>query len=135
MAILLRLTPETIPGTWPRIEPMIAGACERSNGRFTAPLILSLALRGPWQIWLAVTEAGIAAVAGTELVTYPTGLQVIAFRFCTGGDRSNWQHLVEQIIAWGRDQGCARAEGTFRIGWRRALSGWTHRHDSLERDL
>jgi hypothetical protein len=114
---------------------MISDACAKSSGRYTEPLIKEFAASGLWQIWFAVDDAGICAVAGTEMITYPTGLKVIAIRFGTGRERLKWQHFMEDVVAWGRSQGCTMAEGAFRRGWKRVLPGWHHGHDSLERAL
>jgi len=77
----------------------------------------------------------ICAVAGTRIVTYDTGLKAIDIKFGTGRDRHLWQHFMGDILRWGKSQGCALAEGSFRKGWRRVLPGWRHTHDSLEQVL
>ena len=134
-AVLVRLNSEAIEATWPRIETMIDAACERSSGRYSAPVVKAYAQRGAWQIWIALDEQGVCAVAASSINTYDTGLKSIAIRFGTGRKRRQWQHFMEDVVAWGKSQGCTMAEGNFRLGWRRALPGWTHTHDSLERAL
>lgn len=134
-AVLIRLKPEAIDATWPRIETMVAQACERSGGRHSAPVVKAYAKRGAWQIWIALDDKGVCAIAATSVITYDTGLKSIAIRFGTGRQRKSWQNFMEDIVAWGKAQGCTMAEGNFRRGWRRVLPGWTHTHDSLERIL
>lgn len=127
-----------IPATWPRIKDWIASAAEKSNGRYTEPLIRAYAERGMWQIWIAVEAGGdIAAVAGTKIIAYDTGLRTIFFLFGTGRGRKGWQDFEVDIRAWAMTQGCTLAEGCFRIGWRRIFRvfGWLHTHDFLERAL
>lgn len=114
---------------------MVEAAAQKSSGRYTGDLICKYAQAGTWQIWLVIADDGIAAVTGTEVITYDTGLKALAMRFCTGRGRRHWQHLVDDILAWGKSIGCTLAEGSFRIGWRRALPGWLHTHDCLERIL
>lgn len=134
-AILVRLTPQSLEATWPRISEMVAAACERSHGRYTAPLILGYAGDGRWQLWIAVDDRGICAVTGTEIVTYDTGLKVLAIRFGTGREREKWQHFMDEVLVWAKYQGCTLAEGSFRRGWKRVLPNWLHTHDTLERAL
>lgn len=112
---------------------MVAAAADLSSGRYTAAWIRTYAERGQWQIWIAMDEIGICAVAGTELVTYDTGLKALAVKFGTGRNRDSWQHLMNDVVAWGASQGCKLNEGGFRIGWKRVLRGWNHTHDFLER--
>lgn len=132
--ILVRLEPGAIAATWPRIESMVATACKRSGGRYLAPDVRVLATHGEWQIWIAVNEHGILAVAGTEIISYPQ-LRAISIRFGIGRDRQSWQHYRDEIAAWGKAQGCTLIEGTVRKGWRRIFTGWLHTHDFIERKI
>ena len=89
-----------------------------------------------WQLWIAVdSEGSICAVAGTELVTYPTGLLALVIHFGTGRRREIWQHFMEDVVAWGKSRGCVLAEGAMRRGWRRVLPGWSHTHDFVDRAI
>lgn len=121
--------------TWPKIETAVENAARRSRGRYTAPLIKEYARKGLWQIWIVIDDGGICGVCGTQLFTYDTGLKELTFRFCTGRDREKWQHFVDDIIAWGKANGCGIAAGIMRRGWRRVLPNWNHTHDYLERIL
>lgn len=135
-AILVRLEPRAIAATWPRIEQDVVQACLRSHGRYSAPLVRKYAEQGLWQIWLAINQAGeVCAVAGTRIVAYDTGLKALDIKFGTGRQRKIWQHFMADLLAWGKEQGCTIAEGSFRKGWRRVLPGWSHTHDCLERSL
>ncbi len=97
--------------------------------------MLHFARIGDWQIWIYTDDRGLAAVMGTEVIQYPTGLRSIVFLFCTGRNRKKWQHHMVDVLAWAKAVGCGLAQGPFRIGWRRVLSGWSHSHDFLERPL
>lgn len=135
-AILVRLEPSALAATWPKIEYAVSKAADRSHGRYTADLIRGYAQAGQWQIWIAVDDKGeICAIAGTRIAIYDTGLKAIDIKFGTGRRREIWQHFIADLLSWGKTQGCTLAEGSFRKGWRRVLPGWTHTHDSLQRDL
>lgn len=93
-----------------------------------------LAEHGDWQIWIAVDETGILAVAASEIVYYPQ-LTAISIRFGVGRNRQSWQHFRDDIAAWGKTRGCTKIEGTVRKGWRRIFTGWLHTHDFIERNI
>lgn len=132
---LALLHPLVIPDAWPKIEPFLLEACKTSKGRYTADDIKGWAERGDWQIWVVSDEDEVLSVTGTQIITYDTGLQTLAIRLCDGRERQRWQHYLEDILDWGKQQGCTKAEGTFRIGWRRVLPGWEHTHEFMERAL
>jgi hypothetical protein len=132
---LIMLQPEQIAEHEERLQPFVANVASRSHGRYSVADIFDLARRGIWQIWLAIDGKEVAAVAGTELVLYPSGLKVLAIRFGTGKGRERWQHYMDVLLQWGTAQGCTYSEGAFRKGWRKVLPGWMHTHDSLERSL
>lgn len=123
-----------MPATWPKIESLVAAACTRSVGRYQASDVHGFAARGEWQIWIAVNEQGIVAVAGTEIIHYPR-LTAISIRFGIGRERHTWQHFRDDIRAWGKSQGCTKIEGTVRKGWRKVFTGWLHTHDFIEQDI
>lgn len=132
-AILVRLEPRAIAATWPKIEKLVADAATRSRGRYLAEDVRALAEKGEWQLWLAIDQDGICAVAGTSFIPYPR-LTAFHVQFGTGRNRERWQHLMDELVAWGLANGATKAQGEFRIGWRRVLPGWTHTHDFVERD-
>lgn len=136
MTLLIRLEPQQVAATWPRIERWVSAVAARSQGRITADLVKGYAERGKWQLWIALDNAGeVCAVGGTSIITYDTGLKSLFFHFGTGRKRHGWQHVVDEMVAWGKSQGCNISEGKFRIGWRRVLPGWNHTHEFLERVL
>lgn len=134
---LIRVQPEAVDGVWPSIEAMVADACARSRGRFESRHVQVFARSGIWTLWLVVEEEDrkIVFVGGTDFNVYPTGLKTIWWRFGTGEGRENWQHLMAEILAWAKLQGCAKGEGVFRRGWRRVFTDWQHTHEFLEIDL
>jgi hypothetical protein len=135
IAVLAVLHPGEIGNYETRIRPFLDDACEETNGRFTADIIIDLARKGLWQIW-TVTKAGqLVFVGGTEIRIFHTGLKVLEIRFGVGKDRQAWQHHLDSVLNWAKAAGCLRATGAFRIGWRRVLPGWLHTHEFLERAL
>lgn len=133
--VLSLLHPAIVKDAWRNVEPFLVEACEASKGRFTAPDIKGWAENGTWQLWVVSDREDILSVTATEMITYSTGLKTLAIWICDGRERERWQHYLEDILQWGKEQGCSKAEGTFRIGWRRVLKGWEHTHEFMERPL
>lgn len=135
--ILLRIDPADILPTFARrnVDAMIADACARSGGRFEAPHVRDYFERGLWQLWLSLDQGAVRALCATEIRRYPTGLQTLVIHIGTGQGLDFMADCMNELLAEAKANGCTKAEGEFRIGWRRALTGWTHTHDVLERDL
>jgi hypothetical protein len=124
-----------VDGYWPDIESLIVAACARSGGRYEAHHVHDYFRRGVWQLWLIHDAEGIAFVGATEVIRYPTGLQSLLIRIGTGRDMRTWLHHMDEVLSRAKAHGCAKAEGEFREGLARALTGWTKTHVVLERDL
>lgn len=135
MIELKRLTPDEVPIWDPHVWSFIESACARSHGRYAPQHIMEWARTGEWQIWVVLEGGAVSFVFGTEVILFPTGMKAIAFRFGTGHNREHWQHRIDDVLAWGKAQGCDMAEGVFRKGWRRVLPGWNHTHKFLEKAL
>lgn len=127
---------EMVERLWPSVQNLIAEACERSAGRFTADGYRKRILRGEQQLWIA-TGNDLEAVIVTELATYhDTGLKVARALIGVGRNRENWLPLVRAgLVAWGREQGCSKIEIVARPGWERALPEYRKTHVFLEQGL
>lgn len=121
---------------WPEVEAFVSAACARSNGRYEAHHVHEYARLGQWQIWQVTDRSRETVfVLGTQIITYPTGIKSLDIRFGTGQGREDWLHLFDQVLAWGKAQGCTLKEGVMRKGWRRVLKGFDHTHEFLEGTL
>lgn len=132
---LVRVGPEQLPRVWPEIRSMIADACARSGGRFETQHVRDFFERGLWQLWLSYDQRDVCALCATEVRRYPTGLQTLVIHIGTGRGLQFMAACMDELLAAAKLNGCTKAEGEFRMGWRRALTGWTHTHDVLDRDL
>ncbi len=127
--------PQDIDAIWPMIRRYVDDACQSSNGRYEASHIKDFARSGVLQIWVAADGAKAHSVGATELVTYPTGVKALVWKFAVGESREEWLRFMDIVKAWAKAEGCALVEGGFRRGWRRILVGFTHTHDFLETKL
>ncbi len=133
--VLSLIHPNAVPEAWDAMAPFIEEACATCNGRYASEHIRHWAEIGDWQLWVVSDRDEVLSVTGTQIISYPTGLKSIAIRLCDGKERERWQHFLDDILTWGKGQGCTLREGMFRIGWRRVLKDWTHTHEFMEGSL
>lgn len=120
---------------WHLARPWIDRACSRSSGRYTTETVYrDLMLRNK-QLWCAVDGDNVHAVMVTEILTYATGLKTCFILMCVGRGRTDWQHLMDNIIDWAKSCGCQMMESWARPGWERVLGDWRKTHVMLEYDI
>lgn len=136
----------TLTGPWPARETAkgwdlvgahVTRACERSGGRYSALTLFEAMLAGTMQLWTIEKDGRIAACLVTEIVTYPTGLQVMSFVIVTGARRKEWVGLWPLLAEWATGVGCQRIESWARPGWSREMKrhGWVETHRLIEKEL
>jgi hypothetical protein len=136
LSALTQLAPADIDAYAARLTPLLERIADREGGRYTAEIFLAFARRGDWQLWVASEGEAVTFICATEVVKYPTGLQVLIAQFAVGtGGRSRGASWQKPVLAWAKSVGCELAEGTFRKGWRRVLPGWRCGYVFLEREL
>ena len=104
---------------WPKASKLLNRSIEMSGGRLSQITVLDGLLNREMQLWLAPEGALV-----TQIVTYPTGLKVMAL-LLVGGTMGKWLHLLPKIEAWGRAEGCEVSElGRARKGWVKMLKDY-----------
>lgn len=117
---------------WPKVEPMVAKALERSGGRFEARDILAALYEGRQQLWLhADTDIDLCVI--TEVIQYPRKRALSIF-LCVGRNRDSWIGHMADLERFGAERGCSLIEAWARPGWARVL-GWKKTHVLLEKVL
>jgi hypothetical protein len=88
------------------------GTAVSALGTHTLSDVFQQVREGKVQLW-----DGGGLLLATEIVCYPRlkSLRYIA----VGGDMIDSAGLQERVNAWGREQGCVRAETIGRKGWER----------------
>lgn len=137
MSKLFLVRPDQIDDLRDRVEPFLVRACKRSFGRFLPENVLSYARSGEWQIWIVVDGQNVTAVCGTSITQYPSGLKALVLRFGSGRGVLRHVHNIEDVLDWGRAQGCGIVESAISEGWFRMLGrqGWKCTHRCVERSL
>jgi len=116
---------------WPHVAPWISErVVERSNGEFSIEGIAEKLITGAWQLWV-VFDGEYRAVLATEI----TKEGIARIHFATGKGADRWKHLIDDIKAWAKNQGCHRLHMLARKGWARHLPEFKVTHVLLETDL
>lgn len=132
---LIAVNPRLLGDVLPLITDMLERMCKRSNGRYSMPGLLNIIATETWHLWVVYDGQDVQAVIGTELYKDVSGIKCCGIRFCTGRDASAWTHLLGQIEAWARAEGCAKIDMTARKGWAKHLPAFRLTHVMLEKDL
>jgi hypothetical protein len=127
-------TPEHVAaaeGLWlPFMDGIAAGS------RTPKEALVAQARRGDVQLHLVWDdEAGKAlALVGTYLDPEQRAMMI---RWCTGRHRRRWIHLIADLAAHAKAQGCTALKPVARLGWRRDLEalGFRATHICMEKEL
>lgn len=121
---------------WPLIRDYVAEAIERSDGKYEVTDILNALLARDMQAWAVTDGEKIDALVLTEIVSYPRQREARILA-CTGSDARQWVHLISDIEAWAKANGCARLEPIARPGWEKYLKplGFKRTHVVLTKEL
>lgn len=101
---------------------LIESALVYAGGEFSVADIERAIANGKAQLW-----EGPNSVVVTELDRFP-GKTILHF-WLAAGRSEELEAMQDGIIAWGREQGCAKARFVGRKGWERtfmAETGWVN---------
>ena len=132
---LTAINPVHLPELWPEIADLVAGVVERSRGRYSNRGVAQHLMSGDWHLWVVGVDGEIRAIVATELYRDVSGIKCCTIRFCTGRGSETWTHLLEQIEAWARADGCVRMDMIARKGWAKRLPDYRLSHVYLEKKL
>lgn len=131
---LVAVDPKRLGEVLPHIDGMLRSVVERHNGELSMAGILKKIASVEWILWLVVGD-GVKAVLTTELYFDVGGAKRCRIPFCTGENAKTWVHLLTQLEAWARDEGCVKFDMIARKGWARHLPDYRMTHVVLEKDL
>ena len=104
---------------WPEASKLLNQSIEMSGGRLSQITVLDALLNREMQLWLAPKGAMV-----TQIITYPTGLKAMAL-LLVGGTMNKWLHLLPQVEAWAKTEGCEISElPRGRKGWVKMLKDY-----------
>jgi hypothetical protein len=130
---LICVDPLRVYEIWPYVEPLLEHAMQR-GGVSDFEELEQRVWRGQALLWIVWDgERILAAVVTTISIANDRKLCTIVA--CGGEQRTRWLHLLEQIEAYARDEGCAAMVIVGRCGWERELPQYKRRSVILERTL
>ena len=90
--------PEHLPVVWDDIKFLIHRACKRSNGRHTMETVYEQIIKQQQQLWIIISEdtEKIIACATTQIMSYPTGLNMLEV-VLLGGSQKGLKYLTVKI--------------------------------------
>lgn len=135
---LLVLVPvDMVPRVIGLVLARLKSIVERSHGALSLSGVLERVVSGDWQLWFIDDGTTCHAVMLTELHTQISGRRACLVHALTGENSAGWLHLVGQLEAWARHQGCGVVEMVARKGWSRRLAphGYRTAHVYLEREI
>ncbi len=92
-------------------------------------------MRGDWLLLAVIAGERIKAVLAVETYEEVSGLKVASIRFATGEHAHEWVHLIAEIEAWAKANGCGKVEAMARKGWAKRLPDYRMTHVLLEKDI
>jgi hypothetical protein len=131
---LVSIPAEHVAGTAELWLPFMDGIA--AGSRTPKEALIAQAMRGDVDLHLVWDDAAGRALAlvGTHTDRDQKAMMI---RWCTGRARRRWLHLVEDLAAHARRQGCTVLKPVARLGWKRDLEalGFHATHICMEKDL
>lgn len=121
---------------WPAAMPHIISMADNSSGKFDPMDIVSRIAGDEWQLWVILKDEEIVASVVTAIVDYPRR-RICEGLGCAGDGARQWVHLIAEIEAWAKTQGCTLMQPIARLGWSALFKplGYKSTHLMMEKDL
>ena len=131
-----------IDKVWVLAKPYIDDALAYSNGHHHSEHFKDLLKKGKLQLWLLwdndknTIKEKMTGVVVSEIVIRSIK-KVFHLPIVTGKNRQKWQHLIEKLEEFAKDQGCDCMELVARPGWQKILDKHKYfkTHVVLEKNL
>lgn len=117
--------------------PFIQLALERTDGETSLESILSDIANRTRQLWVIKDQDEYIAAVVTMIYTTQTGFKIGEVSFAGGRDQEKWDHFVDVVGQWFKEQGCKFIDIIGRPGWHRLYEkrGFTLLNVQLRRGL
>jgi hypothetical protein len=116
------------------VGALITDAVAESRGKLSVESVIKAIQSGDWKLF-AVVSRQVDAICIVEIYREMSGLKTMAIKICTGARAHAWVHLVDEIAAEAKRQGCGKLIAIARKGWAKHLADFKLTHVMLERDL
>lgn len=132
--VLQKVPLEHAQAVIPHVLDRLTAIVNRSGDRYSVASLAQLIVSGEFQLWVIGDDA-VKAVLLTELFFAPSGKKVASIRAATGDGAEGWLHLLPELEAWAKSEGCHCIEAVARKGWARRLTDYKMTHVILEKEL
>lgn len=124
-AQLIPVTSDKIERAWPHVQRFVENFLRYADGCYLSEDIKAALLARDMQLWLAVTDNRVQAVAVTQIVRFPR--KAICHLLGVAGDNKRVITRFENDVReWAAANGCDQFEALARRGWLTFLpdAGW-----------
>jgi len=133
---------EEINKVWVLAKPYVDDALVYSNSHHHSDHFKNLMVQGKLQLWFLwddkknTIQEKMNGVVVSEIINRSIK-KVFHLPIVTGKNRQRWQHLIEKLENFAKDQGCDCMELIARPGWQKILNkhNYFKTHVVLEKNL
>lgn len=133
---LLAIPPSEVGRVWRIAQEQLALAVSWSRKVDLAEMRERLA-SGFGQLWMvwAPQQERVLCTFVVELIEYPSGWKTARVVLLGGGSLESWRHLLGDVEAWARAEGCHAVEIVGRKGWQRVFPDYEHCETVIAKEL
>jgi hypothetical protein len=132
---LIAVPPSTVRHVWPMVHKMIDRAYREIDTDTPVDLFAKLVAER-MLLWLVTDDASDLLYAFiTELYLRRSGTKVCRLVAGAGERMNEWLFLQQQLEQYAKDEGCSKIVAEGRVGWSRALDGYSVIRHVIEKDL
>lgn len=127
------INPANVPRLLPLVSPLIKRAATHAD-LDDYEVIEKKLCAGTFLLWLACEGAEIFAAYVTRLEIV-NGVKFCTVVACGGREFEKWSHLINDVEAFAKAEGCRSVRIYGRDGWQRKLDGYKRVAVILEKEL
>ena len=139
---LVRIPIEELDKVWSLVEKDIRQALAYSSQLTDSDFVFETAKQGKFQVWVIwdkdqnKTVDKYFGVVVTEIIQRKLG-RVCHIYIATGRQKHKWQHLINEVEKFAKEEGCKMMELIARPGWQRVYNnyGYKRTHVVLEKQI
>jgi hypothetical protein len=139
---LVRIPIGELDKVWSLVEKDIKSALAYSGQLTDSDFVFDTAKEGKFQLWVLwdknqkKTIDKYFGVVVTEIIKRKFG-KVCHIYIMTGRQRTKWQHLINKVEDFAKEEGCKMMELIARPGWQRVLNAFDYKrtHVVLEKKI
>jgi hypothetical protein len=139
---LVRIPIGELDKVWLLVEKDIKSALAYSGQLTDSDFVFDTAKEGKFQLWVLwdknqkKTIDKYFGVVVTEIIKRKFG-KVCHIYIMTGRQRTKWQHLINKVEDFAKQEGCKMMELIARPGWQRVLNAFDYKrtHVVLEKKI